>query len=135
AIPESLLTDRQAITWQSQDGSSGGGSGGTSMTALAVPQAVQDQVRLLVSDRWVRSASMLALEGVNEKSLQRCTEAERLENKEILESNAANLAVASVQSHRAEANRGFVSKWAEKLLKTSKKWFSAPDQQQQASSS
>ncbi|CAM9206820.1 unnamed protein product [Ectocarpus sp. 6 AP-2014] len=135
AIPESLLTDRQAITWQSQDGASGGGSGGTSMTALAVPQAVQDQVRLLVSDRWVRSASMLALDGVNEKSLQRCTEAERLENKEVLESNAANLAVASVQSHRAEANRGFVSKWAEKLLKTSKKWFSSPDQQQQPSSS
>lgn len=45
---------------------------------------------------------MLALDGVNEKSLQRCTEAERLENKEVLESNAANLAVASVQSHRAE---------------------------------
>lgn len=43
AIPESLLTDRQAITWQSQDGASGSG-GGTSMTALAVPQAVQDQV-------------------------------------------------------------------------------------------
>lgn len=45
---------------------------------------------------------MLALDGVNEKSLQRCTEAERLENKEVLESNAANLAVASVQSQRAE---------------------------------
>lgn len=28
-----------------------------------------------------------------------------------------------------QANRGFVSKWAEKLLKTSKKWFSASDQQ------
>lgn len=28
----------------------------------------------------------------------------------------------------SQANRGFVSKWAEKLLKTSKKWFSAPDQ-------
>lgn len=34
-----------------------------------------------------------------------------------------------------QANRGFVSKWAEKLLKTSKKWFSAPDQQQQPASS
>ncbi|CAM9198747.1 unnamed protein product [Scytosiphon promiscuus] len=130
AIPESLLTDRQAITWQNQGGASGGGGGGgTSMTALAVPQAVQDQVRLLVSDRWMRSASKLALEGVNEKLLERCTEAERLENKETLESNAANLAMASVQSHRAEANRGFVSKWADKLLKTSKKWFSASDQQ------
>lgn len=28
-----------------------------------------------------------------------------------------------------QANRGFVSKWAEKLLKTSKKWFKSPDQQ------
>ncbi|CAM9220994.1 unnamed protein product, partial [Hapterophycus canaliculatus] len=130
AIPESLLTDRQAFTWQNQAGASGGGGGGgTSMTALAVPQAVQDQVRLLVSDRWIRSASKLALEGVNERLLERCTEVERLENKETLESNAANLAMASVQSHRAEANRGFVSKWAEKLLKTSKKWFSANDQQ------
>ena len=44
AIPESLLTDRQAITWQSQGGGGRAGGGGTSMTALAVPQAVQDQV-------------------------------------------------------------------------------------------
>ncbi|CAM9808220.1 unnamed protein product [Pylaiella littoralis] len=133
AIPESLLTDRQAITWQSQDGASGGGSSGTSMTALAVPQAVQDQVRLLVSDRWVRSASKLALEGVNEKLLLKCTEAERLDNREILESDAADLAMASVRSHRAEANRGFVSKWAEKLLNTSKKWFSSADSQTSSS--
>lgn len=28
----------------------------------------------------------------------------------------------------AQASRGFVSKWAEKLLQTSKRWFSAPDQ-------
>lgn len=39
------------------------------------------------------------------------------------------------RSFGPQANRGFVSKWAEKLLKTSKKWFSAPDQQQQPSSS
>lgn len=64
--------------------------------------ARNNQVRLLVSDRWVRSASKLALEGVNEKLLQKCTEAERLENKETLESDAADLAMASVQSHRAE---------------------------------
>lgn len=45
AIPDSLLTDRQAITWQTQEGSgTTGGGRGTSMTALAVPQAVQDQV-------------------------------------------------------------------------------------------
>lgn len=47
AIPDSLLTDRQAITWQTQEGSGPTGGGrGTSMTALAVPQAVQDQVPL-----------------------------------------------------------------------------------------
>lgn len=28
----------------------------------------------------------------------------------------------------SQASRGFVSKWAEKLLKTSKKWFTSPDQ-------
>lgn len=46
-IPESLLTDRQAITWKAsrQKGDGGGGGGGTSMMALAVPHAVQDQVR------------------------------------------------------------------------------------------
>lgn len=42
------------------------------------------------------------LEGVNEKLLQKCTEAERLENKETLESDAADLAMASVRSHREE---------------------------------
>lgn len=68
-------------------------------------RAGHKKVRLLVSDRWVRSASKLALEGVNEKLLQKCTEAERLENKETLELNAANLAMASVQSHRAEVGR------------------------------
>lgn len=55
-----------------------------------------------MSDRWVRSASKLALEGVNEKLLLKCTEAERLDNREILESDAADLAMASVRSHRAE---------------------------------
>lgn len=55
-----------------------------------------------MSDRWVRAASKRALEGVNEGLLQRCTEAERLENKETLESSAANLAMASVQNHREE---------------------------------
>lgn len=45
AIPDSLLTDKQAITWQYRDADEDGGSGsGTTMTALAVPQAVQDQV-------------------------------------------------------------------------------------------
>lgn len=71
-------------------------------TAAAPHARAMKKVRLLVSDRWMRSASKLALEGVNEKLLERCTEAERLENKETLESNAANLAMASVQSHRAE---------------------------------
>lgn len=49
AIPDSLLTDRQAITWKTtgQDGDRGGG-GGTLMTALALPQAVQDQVCVLL---------------------------------------------------------------------------------------
>lgn len=60
------------------------------------------QVRLLVSDRWVRAASKRALEGVNEGLLQRCAEAERLENKETLQSSAAKLAMASVQNHREE---------------------------------
>ena len=71
------------------------------------PRRTHGKVRLLVSDRWVRSTSKLALEGVNEKLLQKCTEAERLENKETLELNAANLAMASVQSHRAEVGGWF----------------------------
>lgn len=55
-----------------------------------------------MSDRWIRAASKRALKGVNEGLLQRCTEAERSENKETLESSAANLAMASVQNHREQ---------------------------------
>lgn len=61
-IPDSLLTDRQAITWRAK-GQGGEGGGVTSMTALAVPQAVQDQVRrvgMLNMWRVVGSATSMA---------------------------------------------------------------------------
>lgn len=57
---------------------------------------------MLVSDRWIRAAGKKALEGLNEVSLKRMTEAERKATKETLESSAANLAMASVRRYRAE---------------------------------
>ena len=63
-------------------------------------------MRLLVSDRWVRAVGKRALEGVNELLLRKCTEAERLESKETLQSSAANLAMASVQNQRKEVQLG-----------------------------
>lgn len=45
------------------------------------------------------------MDGINEARLRRCTEAERLETKENLESSAASLAVASVRSQQAEVGK------------------------------
>lgn len=68
------------------------------------------KVRLLVSDRWIRTASKRSLEGVNDGLLRLCSEKERQENKEILELSAASLAIASVQKYREEVRRSAVAR-------------------------
>ncbi|CAM9458158.1 unnamed protein product [Discosporangium mesarthrocarpum] len=146
-VPDSLLTDRQAITWQKQSQKidekeqtekRGGASfsstttATTAITAQALPVTVQDQqARLLVSDRWLRSLSAAMLRGVKEELLRECSEAERMETMKIQEASAAIMAAQSFKDQKEAANRWFGAKWADKLRQASKKWFNQQEHQQQ----
>ncbi|CAN0422302.1 unnamed protein product, partial [Phaeothamnion confervicola] len=74
AVPEGMLTERQAVTWQAVLSSSGSAR---TIAAVAVPPAVQEQARLLVSERSIKRLCAVLLARINERRLRRATTEER----------------------------------------------------------
>ncbi|CAM9631904.1 unnamed protein product [Chrysoparadoxa australica] len=119
-LPGGLLCDRQAISLHA---TATGASSSTNYTAAAVPEPVQRQVRLLLSQEWLKGAAKRLLAGVDTSLLGVASQQEEERTAQTLKANAAVLALASLQEAKAKDAKWFVARWAEQLKASGRRWM------------